>query len=56
MGSRLSSAVDRGNDKNLGKESSFVEVKAGERLRGKLADKIVSQEQKVTVSQDLKYV
>lgn len=38
----LSSAVDRNNDKNLGKESAFVEVNTGERLRGELADKIVS--------------
>lgn len=56
MGSRLSSVVDRSNDKNLGKESAFVEVNAGERPRGKLADKIDSREQKVRVTQNLKYV
>lgn len=38
----LSSAVDWNNDKNLGKESAFVEVNTGEQLRGKLVDKIVS--------------
>jgi hypothetical protein len=49
-------AVDRDRDKNLQKESAFVEVNAGERLRGNLADKIVSWVQKVRASQDLKYV
>lgn len=47
----LSAAVDRSSDKNLGEESAFVVVNTGR----KLADKIVSWEHKVRISQDLKY-